>query len=454
MNDAALDAGATETIRLGEELTPERSLRPVELAAVPDAQLAPLLGESIWELLPWSQLPPGKLDRATLIQAYNASLERLDTCKQDVATLVHAACQANLEFRQGHGLTHEEARKKALEAELNSMLARAKWKTTPSMSVVDADVASQPSLFLRRQLNAALTEAVDDFTKEFRALLDRLVTAKLIGRITWKPNHCCGYDFYKQVVVQENQGASQSTRVEDAKRSRRRQGQTLIGEEVTTDVRGQGRHLHQREEHEHIVINAVRTSVGNSQVIMPPAVVELTRRVPEWLAPFVQVVDGDLCRETIETHTQKAKNWQDATVTRRPIYGWEPAVIIGPYVLTGWGPREVAAELARRESLPMSFPPPRLGRDIASGLATGLLVGLAIFLYWNATRGLGPWMSLLALLVALRVVWERFFALEAAKRFPPIILLTWLWSMTVTVLAVLVVLSMVSVSRTVSNVMP
>ncbi len=420
MSDTALDEGESDAALLLEDRA-SKHLDPVihrvDFAAFPEAQLAPLLGESIWELFPWNQLPPGKLDRGTLIQAYNASLERLYSCKQDVSTLLHAACLANLEFRQGHGSTHDDARKKALKAELNAMLARAKWKATPSMSVVDADVASQPALFLRRQLNTALTDAVNDFTAEFRALLDRLMTAKMIGRIAWKPNHCCGYDFFKQVVVQENQGASQSTRVVDAKRPRSRNGQEVIGEEVTTEVRGQGRHLRQREEHEHIVINAVRTSIGNSQVVMPPAVVELTQKVPDWLGPFVQVVDGDLCRETIETHTQKAKAWQDATVTRRPIYGWEPAVIIGPYVLTGWGPREVTAELARREMLPMSTPP-QTYRHLVLGLITGLLVGTGVYLYWRAVRGVDPWFGILALVVATRLVWQELFEPEIVLRYP------------------------------------
>ena len=34
-----------------------------------------------------------------------------------------------------------------------------------------------------------------------------------------------------------------------------------------------------------------------------------------------------------------------------PIIGYEPAIIIGTFVLTGWGPREVQAEIQRREAV-------------------------------------------------------------------------------------------------------
>ncbi len=399
-----------------ERLASEPVVRSVCLDAFPESELPSLLGESLWDRLPWSELPPGKLDRATLVQAYNASLERLDSFKQDVTTLLTSACRTNLEFRQAVGRTHEAARDQALESELQAMLSRANWKQTPQRSIIDADVVSQATRMLRRQLNAALSQAIDQFTAEFQKLLDRLVSAKLIGRIVWKPNHCCGYDFFKQVVVQENQGPRQSKETINNPDASRQFGETIVSHEVTTRVHGEGRHVSQREEHEHVVINAVRTSIRESQVVMPPAVVELTNHVPEWLYSFVQVVDGDLCTESIETHSGKSKAWQDVSITRRPIYGWEPAVIIGPYVLTGWGPREVAAELARRDAV--------AAREHAESfegrlpwLAAGLLSLAALFLWWKALQGTGgTFFALLSLVAAWMLIWQAVFDREVRRR--------------------------------------
>ncbi len=98
-------------------------------------------------------------------------------------------------------------------------------------------------------------------------------------------------------------------------------------------------------------MNAVRASIRNSQVVMPPAVVRLVEVVPEWLDDFVQVIDGDIFRKRIIEQDTKVKNWADMQVRDEPIIGCEPGVIIGPYVLTGWGPREVAAESDRRKTV-------------------------------------------------------------------------------------------------------
>lgn len=419
---AVVESELATTTGLADGASEIRVAEPArrDFASFPETELRQLLGEAIWDRLPWSELPAGKLDRATLVQAYNGSLERLDTFKQDVTTLLTSACRANLEFRQGQGQgqTHEAARDRALDAELQTMLSRAKWKEHPSMSVVNADVASQPTLLLRRRLNAAIGKAIDDFVAEFHKLLDRLVNAKLIGRIDWKPNHCCGYDFFKHVVVQENKGARRSTTRVRNEGANRQIARPIVAHEVTTDVRGEGQHLHQHEEHEHVVINAVRTSIGDSQVIMPPAVVELTKRVPEWLDAFVQVVDGDLCTESIDTRTRKAEGWQDATVKRRPIYGWEPAVTIGPYVLTGWGPREVAAELARRDAVAAQQHAESMRSWLPSCGAT-VLAMTSLWLLWRALNGAGgTFFAVLSLAAALTLVWQAVSDRENSRRNP------------------------------------
>ena len=127
-------------------------------------------------------------------------------------------------------------------------------------------------------------------------------------------------------------------------------GRQIIGKQRIEETRGKGQHQHRFARHQHEVMNAVRTSIRNSQVVMPPAVVRLVEVVPVWLYDFVQVIDGDIFRERVIEQDTNLEYWADVQVRDEPIIGCEPGVIIGPYVLTGWGPREVAAESDRRKT--------------------------------------------------------------------------------------------------------
>jgi hypothetical protein len=124
-------------------------------------------------------------------------------------------------------------------------------------------------------------------------------------------------------------------------------GNRLVGRRITEDT-DRGHHVHRHARHEHHVMNAFRTTLGNSRVIVPPQVERLIQAIPEWLYPQAEMIDGDIFRERIIEQDYRQEAWQEVRVKDEPIYGCEPGVIVGPYVLTGWGPREVAAEQSRR----------------------------------------------------------------------------------------------------------
>ena len=166
-------------------------------------------------------------------------------------------------------------------------------------------------------------------------------------------------------------------------------------------------------------MNAVRTSIGNSRVVMPPQVATMLKHVPDWLYPFVEVIDGDIVRERIIERETRVDSWQDATVSEEPIvvrdepiYGWEPGVIIGPYVLTGWGPREVAAEQGRRESQQMSVALDRARKVAAwrapwfAGAAAAMTL-IAMVLLATSLRGQGGGVfAALATMAAIGAAWQ------------------------------------------------
>ena len=290
-----------------------------------------------------------------LVKAYVDSLNQLQQFRQDVENMVRYACLANLEFRQATGETNVNARDAALRAKLDEMLANAACDWLPIRNILDEKLVSQHVSTLRNHLGVALAAAVAEFAKQFFELLAKLVERQMLGLVQWYPNNCCGYHFYKQVIIQENKGGDPRKRlVSEQIYERIGEGSTLnrvIGKRTLAETVGRGTHYHRFARHEHRVMNTVHTTIGNSRVVMPPQVVRLVEQIPKWLYSFVAVIDGNIFREIISEQDLREENWTDVQLRDEPIYGCEPAVIIGRYVLTGWGPREVAEEEARRRSI-------------------------------------------------------------------------------------------------------
>ncbi len=383
--------------------------------------LADKLAESVWKQLPWNLRPP-EVDRQELVQTYIASLTQLDRFRQDVDNLLRLACRANLEFRQGLGETHVQSRDEAMGKKLDEMFSHAEYAWSPLRNVLNAKLVSLPGSALRETLNEALSEAVRDFSKQFIELLAKLVDAEMFGLVEWLPNQCCSYHFFKQVVIQDNEGAS--TRVENSYFSgayRHRSRNERVGTRRKEVVKGKGQHHYRLARHQHEVMNAVRTSIANSRVVMPPPVKLLVENVPDWLDEHVKVIDGDLFRERIVERDAGCENWADIQVQDEPIYGTEPGVIIGPFVLTGWGPREVEAETTRREQeaeqelaaeAARALPPLVFIALVISSLALGtIMIGLA-------KGGIGLLVAVMVAMAAVTAIWQASFTYGKSVHLP------------------------------------
>lgn len=390
--------------------------------------LEDLVGESIWKRLAWFSITPEAPERQPIVEAYVRSLNQMDGFRREVEELVRHACLANLEFRQARGETNVNARDAVMDAKLQELLTEAAHDWLPTKNVLDAKLVSEPIPKIHEKLDTALTQAVAEFTKQFFELLAKLVDRQLFGLVEWLPNHCCSYHFFKHVVIQENIGASQrevsETLFNQITERDSATGRQIIGTRQIEVTRGQGQHQHRFARHQHEVMSAVRTSVRNSQVVMPPAVVRLVEVVPEWLYDFVQVIDGDIFRERIVEQDSKVEDWADVQVRDEPIIGCEPGVIIGPYVLTGWGPREVAAESDRRKSVAADAAREhsvnaarRRAPLFAAATLTLTLAALGLLLH--AMRGNeGMMMAIVATVTAIGTLWQAAFDDGTARRNP------------------------------------
>jgi hypothetical protein len=269
-----------------------------------------------------------------------------------------------------------------------------------------------------------LSKASAEFAKQFFELLARLVDRQLFGLVEWMPNHCCNYHFFKQVIIQENDGFTSQvvgTRTENSVEAGF--GRRIVGWKKVED-RTEGKHVHRFARHEHSVMNAVRTTIQNSRVVIPPEVIPLVERIPKWLYPLVHIIDGDIIRERIVEQDTKVETWADVHVHDEPIFGGDPAVTIGPYILTGWGPREVGVEQARRQAVQATAfqhhtKKVAIGRAPWFAAAAIVMTLLGVFLLVRLLHGSGGAVFVgLAFMAAVGAAWQAAFDFGTAQRNP------------------------------------
>jgi hypothetical protein len=74
---------------------------------------------------------------------------------------------------------------------------------------------------------------------------------------------------------------------------------------------------------------------------------KIIKAIPNWLLPDVRLVEGTLFRSTTITQDLESSDWKNEQVDR-VVFMRDPALILGPFVLTGWGPKDIQREVTRR----------------------------------------------------------------------------------------------------------
>lgn len=86
--------------------------------------------------------------------------------------------------------------------------------------------------------------------------------------------------------------------------------------------------------------------------MVPVAIQPIIDRIPSWLAPEAKIVTGIQFRENVITQQRKDRVWLKESVRKSKVRTHDdPALVIGPFVLTGWGEQETLAETQRRQEV-------------------------------------------------------------------------------------------------------
>ena len=252
---------------------------------------------------------------------------------------------------------------------------------------------------IRSDFDRALRQAVNEFVGQVFETLEHMVDEQMVGLIEWFGGNVCRYHFFKAVVEHTAEELSGEFDDDDDIAF-----DMDDDDDSFVDATAQSmpiRHVHRLARHEHHAINAFCTSIDNSRVVIPDNVQQMIATIPDWLRPSVRVVDGTLVRELIVERHERTE------VTDLPVYGWEPAVIIGHFVLTGWGPREIEQQRQQIAVAAAQVRPEESNKwvglfwlTVAAVVATGLLARsvhptfaivstvLVVFAVWCLMRGL------------------------------------------------------------------
>jgi hypothetical protein len=397
---------------------PQNRIRQLQRQPLDD-ELPKLLSQAISQRLAWHALSPWSLPaRETVATAYIDSLKTLNEFYHDVRTVICEACRANLEFRADENATHVEARDKILGGKLEEMMTQAFAAWLPAKNSLTASLLSNsPDAFIG-QLDASLSEEVDRFSRQFLELLERMVDLELFGLVEWLPKQCCRYHFFRRVVIQGPEVRTQSTNETFVDDSEESSPPGIIGNRRTTSTRTV-RHEIRFARHQHELINAVRTSIRNSTVIMPPPIVRLVNSIPSWLYPFFEVIDGQIVRELIIERDVSVEDWTQVDVRDEPIIDIDPGIVIGPFVLSGWGSMEIRKEQERRQ-VAQQHATEAVDARIAPllALAATALSSITLWFQYLASTGHGNWLFVvLTTVTAVGAAWQAFLSHATRYRF-------------------------------------
>ena len=200
-------------------------------------------------------------------------------------------------------------------------------------------------------MRASLRASVERLGQDLVELLQRAVQDCLIGCVEWSGPAACHYVYFRDVIAQQNNGSPVSESYAFVPRYSIQGLPLSQGAPLTLGEWQRTSSMHSQVEHrslalavDHHAMHARQTSIRDSRVLRPPAVERLVAAVPDWLYDFVRVVEAQLIREQVEVADLSAGTVHATRPAPQPTFRSEPALVLGPFVLTGWTQSDIDAE--------------------------------------------------------------------------------------------------------------
>lgn len=304
-----------------------------------ESVLSPLLGQL--QTLIQNQLPTldvTKVESHDSIARVTAECsQRIQQCQDDVRRFLQAICYQVVQI-QVRGEHHPESMAAALEKTRRPLLTAIKRVVVPLEQVLTAELIVQPLPVVCRVVQQWLHDSSRAVANQLIVALHNLVEMEVVGIIEWRSEDVCKLHFFQHTIIQDRIRSQNGTTV------RRVQRNTLSIEEWE---RFRARNRIGIERHEHHVRKAETRELGQTSFPIPQEYNELIGRIPSWMRPQVRVLEGDLFLERIVRRQLREEEWESEPKVRNA-YEIEPALLLGHFVLAGWGQHEIERETHRR----------------------------------------------------------------------------------------------------------
>lgn len=339
-----------------QELLPELidaySLAPVESHPLADRtnRLTPAfasLSDSLWTALPTTDFSTA-MTHKDVAQSVSRCAATLAQKQHDVRQFVESICYHAVELRvRGEHLP--DARAAALQSARRPLLEAVTQVTPPLRPALTADLMAQPLTVVHSEVNAWVREACHTIAGQLLLSMHVLVELETVGVIEWPGETTCKLHFFRHVVTQDRirtRTARQVTEEDDFENQR---------VQVTELRQTTGRNVYSIERHEHHVMEAEAREINHTQFPIPQRYQEFLQRIPPWIKQYVRILEGDLILERVTQRDLREEAWE-TTAVQRTAYEIEPAILLGHYVIKGWGQREVDREQFRRDRIAQREP--------------------------------------------------------------------------------------------------
>lgn len=332
--NTTLVSGKPSNARAG---TTVRDIGETDTPHSPSVELADAIASSLWKQLGFARVADETGHRGIehIVRIASSSHEQVTGWYRDVRKFADAILAATVEV-QGDRLSTEYQCN--LVAEIKKEIVADDWFPNPPQSFVDYQFAD-------REPEAAIHEAVTHLKSQclaianhFVGLLDHLREANIVGEVV-TAIETCRFSFHNRIAIVQKSGATrqQVDRKLDPEFADHWHKAYITDTYETTDTRVQ----HQEQTRIHHVRNPTIQTPEKTKYPIPTKYRELIESIPDCIRPLVRVLEGDLFREEGIDWDCKLEERPDTKLVSSE---WSrcPAILLGDYVLAGWGELSIA----------------------------------------------------------------------------------------------------------------
>ena len=282
-------------------------------------------------------------NRNELINEYNSILQSLNSMSSEWTEFMRDVwrCNAYTTNSTTRSLVKHVVLEERQRIE-NESLSHSLFKPAAFTSVVTAKFVSEHNNHLITSLTEDYRGLLNSFVQNCVQQLLEMVNAFTIGIAQWYPGNNCRYIFFRRKIssVVDQFGALGGP----------------AGGTTTIDV----------ECHDHHLIDAFWCHPENSPMALPDRARELVSKTPSWLTDHLGLIVGTMTQESIHNRVILDRTWRMSEYF--PRMHFDPAICIGSFVLTGWGPTDddASSTIADRISHGAALPLKDAGSKLSS----------------------------------------------------------------------------------------